>query len=101
MPYPHEESRQLTADEYNSLHPDFPQMNPARVLYIGGATRNYNCLAWSLGVQSSWIWPWPSGSPVSLDDFRKLYKDYGVNENTGPIDLWGKTGDDMKHGSIS
>jgi hypothetical protein len=105
MPYPHEPSRALTNAEFDSLRPDFPYVDWPDIYYwgaatpIGGRIPAYNCLAWSLGVQSSWIWPWADG-PVRQDQFYQLYSVYGVPQKSGPIDLWGKSGNDMKHGSI-
>jgi hypothetical protein len=101
MPYPHEPSRPLTEAEWNSLRPDFPQMDRKMVRYWGKATLDYNCLAWSLGIQSSWIWHWgPPERKVTLEDFYALYRTYWVTQKWGPIDLWGKADNDMKHGSI-
>jgi hypothetical protein len=62
---------------------------------LGPATKTYNCIAWSIGVQSSWVWP---GEKVS--DFDRLYGqngykrisklDYGHQGNVDKIVLYGK-----------
>jgi hypothetical protein len=67
---------------------------------IGGPPPVYNCLAWSLGYPYSWIWPWSPDKQVTLDDFYALYAQWGATQRGGPIGLWGKADNDMKHGSI-
>jgi hypothetical protein len=105
--YPHEPGRPLTDAEWNSLTRDFPYMNRSFVQYWGPATPIYNCLAWSLDIQTSWMWPWVGpDTKVTIDEFYTLYKSWGVFERATdpslatPITFSGILDNDMKHGAI-
>ncbi len=45
--------------------------------FLGPGTKKYNCIAWSLGITSRWVWP---GDRV--EDFDKLYEQYGYRRLT-------------------
>jgi hypothetical protein len=47
------------------------------------ATVTYNCICWSLGLNSSWVWPRGPGQPVTLADFDGLYSIYGYKRVAG------------------
>lgn len=50
----------------------------------GSATSTYNCLAYALGVTSTWIWPWGS-SDATLSEITKVLTDQGYNTRSpGP-----------------
>ncbi len=44
---------------------------------LAPATARYNCIGWSLGDTSSWVWPRQAGQPATLDDFDSLYAYHG------------------------
>jgi hypothetical protein len=44
---------------------------------MAAATTSYNCICWSLGLNSSWVWPRDAGEPVTLADFDVLYSAHG------------------------
>jgi hypothetical protein len=65
------------------------------------ATNRYNCLAWTLGITTSWIWPWAAGN-VRKVDFDDFYRNCGVvPAPTGTIAVFGLSANAMTHGSIS
>lgn len=45
---------------------------PDNYNYLAPATPSYNCLAWALQNQSSWVWPWVS-NPTSAEVDNYLY----------------------------
>lgn len=60
------------------------------------ASSTYNCIAWTVGVTSAWIWP-----GKSLIDFDTFYAGRGFTRSTGgPIAAWQLSGA-MTHGCIS
>jgi hypothetical protein len=76
-------------------------MNVAAVIVTDNATARYNCLAWTLGISTSWIWPWPPGN-VTKADFDTLYHNQGfVPSGSGSIAVFGINQNAMTHGSIS
>jgi hypothetical protein len=44
---------------------------------LAPATSAYNCIAWALGKEDSWIWPSAPGYAVSMADFDALFAFYG------------------------
>jgi hypothetical protein len=76
-------------------------MNVAAVVVTDEPTGRYNCLAWTLGITSSWIWPWTTLS-VAKAEFDLLYQSYGFTPaSSGPIAVFGLSLIEMTHGSIS
>jgi hypothetical protein len=62
---------------------------------IGPATQKYNCIAWSLGVTSRWVWPGTSLSAFDDLDSQFGYKrmskmDFSVQPGVEKIVLYGK-----------
>lgn len=89
-------ARDLTDDEKRILKGLFPQLQVDRVLVTAEATPVYNCIAWTLGITGSWVWP---GS--NLADFDALYARYGIKRIAdGYIAVWGNSPADLLHGSI-
>jgi len=54
----------------------FPKLESSYAV-IGHATKDYNCIAWSLGVTTKWVWP-----GTATDDFDKLDGQYGFRRMT-------------------
>lgn len=40
--------------------------------FLGPGSKKYNCIAWSLGITSKWVWPGDK-----LEDFDRLYEKSG------------------------
>lgn len=79
----------------------WPGMDMSRVYVTGEATDMYNCLGWTLGVQT-WVWPWrPKTRPVSIAEFDDLYTQLGHPlVERGPIAAYGILDSNMKHGAL-
>jgi hypothetical protein len=93
--------RALTALEQAQAKTYWPRMAVANVVVTDEPTEQYNCLAWTLGITTSWIWPWGSSS-VTKSQFDALYRSYGFSPATaGPIAAFGLSQAAMQHGSIS
>ncbi|MEM7247307.1 MAG: hypothetical protein AAF533_18335 [Acidobacteriota bacterium] len=74
--FPVQQPRRMTAQEqadYANILPTVP--NLANLWVLGPETQTYNCLAWSLGITFSWIWPWQGN--VSQAQFDLLYNALG------------------------
>jgi len=55
-------------------------MNVDRTIVTGEATQQYNCLAWSLGITSYWVWPWGSRNATN-DEMTAFLRRYGYQVN--------------------
>lgn len=76
-------------------------MNVGAVIVTGEPTNRYNCLAWTLGITTSWIWPWPTAN-MSKANFDIFYRSCGyVPAASGPIGVFGLNTAAMMHGSVS
>jgi hypothetical protein len=71
----------------------FPRLSKYDV--IGSATPKYNCIAWSLGVTSRWVWP--GTSLASFDDLNAQYgyrrmsrMDFSLEAGVEKVVLYGK-----------
>lgn len=94
-------TRSFTPKEEAQAKLAWPKMNTAGVVVTDEATPRYNCLAWTLGIATRWLWPWPPGA-VSKDDFDAFYLANGfVPSPTGPIAAFGLGPGKMTHGSVS
>jgi hypothetical protein len=60
----------------------FPRLGK-RFEVIAPATVTYNCIGWSLGNNSAWVWPRAAGVPCTLEDFDGLYGLYGFKRIAG------------------
>lgn len=67
--------RGLTNGEKNYARTRWPRMNIEGVIVSGEATDQYNCLAWTLGITSQWVWPWGNRDPTKTE-FDELYRSY-------------------------
>lgn len=108
--------RAPTSAEISMLLGWFPSLRPSSVLVLGESTKQYNCIAWSLGLTYAWINP-----PSPLSTFNALYNTaansvhspysglgWQANSNwntlaavspSAIIDGWGLDATDMTHGS--
>jgi hypothetical protein len=94
-------ARSLTAREEAIAQSAWPRMNTAAVVVTDEATSAYNCIAWTLGITTSWIWPWPS-QIVTKAEFDAFYTSNGfVPSGSGPVAVFGLNAGNMTHGSIS
>lgn len=57
----------------NALGTSFPYLKQDYEVW-GGSTPNYNCIAFSLGITTRWVWP-----GTTLADFDKLDGQYGYH----------------------
>jgi hypothetical protein len=60
----------------------------------------YNCMAWTLGITDTPVWPTPGIEPgyVPIADLDALYEKYGiVRDSFGHIAAWGLSDDRMAH----
>jgi hypothetical protein len=76
-------------------------MNVDGVVVTDEPTNRYNCLAWTLGITTSWVWPWGSRIPTKLE-FDDFYRSQGYSPAVaGPIAAFGLDLNSMTHASIS
>ena len=89
--------RKLTGAEKVRFKGYFPNLDTERAIVSGGPTSKYNCISWTVGVTTRWIWP---GS--NIQDFDKFYASHGCTRSSnGPIAIWGHELSNMTHGCIS
>ncbi len=90
-------ARQMTQAEKTRFKGYFPSLNVNQAVVTGEMTTVYNCISWTLGVTTRWIWPGPT-----IKDFDKVYNAAGfVRAANGPIAVWGSSLNAMTHGCIS
>ena len=90
-------ARKMTPAEKQRFKNYFPRLNVNRATVTGPTTHLYNCISWTLGITSRWIWP-----GTNISDFDKLYHRHGfVRSSNGPIAAWGHNQSKMTHGCIS
>lgn len=90
-------ARGMTNAEKKRFKGYFPNLNVSKAVVTGPATRQYNCLAWTLGITNRWVWP-----GQNMSDFDRLYGAAGfVRSSNGPIAAWGHSYSSMTHGCIS
>lgn len=73
---------------YQRLSSKFPNLTNKNHSIASPATDNYNCIAWSLGVNDRWMWPedldsfWPSvvAEADELEAVIQLYLDRGYDK---------------------
>src|SRR5690349_11125748 len=94
-------SRPLTPQEKTQAKGFWPNLDADRALVSAEADLMYNCLAWTLGITDSWVWPWGDRNATKAE-FDALYSSYGFNPAaSGEIAAFGVATDEMTHGSIS
>jgi hypothetical protein len=94
-------ARSLTPNEQVYAKQMWPNMDAAAVVVTDEPTLRYNCLAWSLGIQTSWIWPWGLAA-VSKAEFDVLYASFGfLPVSSGSVAAFGLGPDNMQHACVS
>ncbi|KFZ13841.1 hypothetical protein V502_06411 [Pseudogymnoascus sp. VKM F-4520 (FW-2644)] len=89
-------SRPVTDAEWDSLLPDFPNLDRSYTFWQAPETPLYNCIAWSMGINWTWIDP-----PSDQNSFTLLYKSLGFKpcaENLATVDGYALNGE-MTHAS--
>ena len=90
--------KDLTEDEKYHLLRVYPKIELDLVKVTDNETRNYNCIAWSLGLDDRWVNPLGS-----IESMVEYYKMYGCEETTivseQKIDLWATVDLKPRHGS--
>jgi hypothetical protein len=93
--------RPLTSQEEVQARQVWPRMNVDAVIVTDEATNRYNCLAWTLGITTSWVWPW-GGRDATKPEFDSFYGGYGFTPAaSGTIAAFGIDPDSMTHASIT
>lgn len=88
--------RPKTSTEQQRLRSYFQNLNTNHVMVSGEPSFIYNCVSWSVGITSCWLWP---GS--SLKEFDLFYSQFGYERSLrGPIALWGHDKDTITHVSV-
>jgi hypothetical protein len=96
--------RNLSRSESKKARKYFPNLDLSKVEVTGEATRSYNCLAWTLGITSVWLWPWARGRRrrVSETDFRGLYDIFARDlARKAHVAVFGTSTRAMTHASLS
>ena len=94
-------SRPLTPQEKVHARQVWPGMNADAVVVTDEATNRYNCLAWTLGITTSWVWPW-GGRNAMKTEFDAFYQNYGFSPAaSGTIAAFGLDLNSMTHASIT
>lgn len=94
-------TRTLTPQEKSQARQVWPRMNVDGVIVTDEATNRYNCLAWTLGITTNWVWPWGSRNATKAE-FDSLYRSYGFSPaGSGTIAAFGLNLNSMTHGSIT
>ena len=90
--------RKMTTAETARFKGYFPKLNVSRAVVTGASTKGYNCIAWTVGVTTRWIWP---GAHISdFDRFYNKFLEY-VRSSNGPVAAWGHGHSSMTHACIS
>lgn len=93
-------NRSLTPQETSHALSLWPNMNAGAVVVTDNATPRYNCLAWTLGVTTAWIWPWATAYATKLE-FDVFYRSRGFTPAAfGPIAVFGISLIEMTHGAL-
>lgn len=90
-------ARQMTPAEKQRFRGYFPSLNVDQAVVTGEATNSYNCISWTVGVTTQWLWP---GS--NLLNFDTFYRRFGLTRAAnGRVAAWGHATNNMTHGCIS
>jgi hypothetical protein len=76
--FPDERGRLSTPVERKS----FPHLGREYEV-LGPATKRYNCIAWSIGITTRWVWPAKPGKAATVGDFDQLYGSRGFRRVRG------------------
>ena len=92
--------RPLRPDEKSVLKGLFPLLNLETTMVRGEASDVYNCLAWTLGITTRWVWPWPKDRDATKAEFDALYRKQGLSPGkTGSVAGFGHSISAMTHGA--
>jgi hypothetical protein len=87
----------MTPAEEQEYRGYFPNLNTRTAIVTDEAIPIYNCIAWTVGVTSQWLWP---GSHIN--DFDLFYRRFGFGrEAQGQVAAWGHSAAGMTHGCVS
>lgn len=104
---------------YAANYPEFPLLKPDDAIKAANSSGYYNCISWSGGITSTWVWPpsWAStyscsGSDNDVSCFDNFYGNnparypgawtytrVGATVNNAVVDLWALNGN-YTHGSV-
>jgi len=88
----HSIGRNPTPSESRDAKSKYPRLVDGQWCVTGPATRAYNCIAWSLGLTSPWIWDQvdqagDNDTHVSVTDFDSFYASHGYVPSTSPANI--------------
>jgi hypothetical protein len=86
----------LTDAEWNTMPPDFPNLQRCQVRKQAAATSTYNCLAWTIDDTSRWWWVEADGNgdgKVSVSEMSAFYTSKGKSN----IAYYGPSTADVVH----
>lgn len=86
----------LTNAEWNTMPPDFPNLQRCQVRKQAAATSTYNCLAWTIDDTSRWWWVEADGNgdgKVSVSEMSAFYTSKGKSN----IAYYGPSTADVVH----
>lgn len=90
-------ARPMTAAEKQRFARLFPALDVDLAVVTGEFNPAYNCIAWTVGITTRWVWP--GGSIAAFDAF---YQGFGfIQAGDGPVAAWGLSTTHMTHGCIS
>lgn len=88
----------------NSL---FPNLKDGDAIASAPYSNAYRCISWSVGIWDQYIWP-PETYPgnTDLERFDAFYAEHGytrsgATSSNSVIDLWGASGNDYRHASVT
>lgn len=104
---------------YSTNYPEFPSLKADDAIKAAPSSGSYNCISWSGGITSTWVWPpsWAStyncsGSYSDVTCFDNFYANSPVrypgawnytrtsaNSTNALVDLWALNGN-YTHGSV-
>lgn len=104
---------------YAANYPEFPLLKPDDAIKAANSTGMYNCISWSGGITSTWVWPpsWSStyscsGADTDISCFDNFYGNNparypgawtytrtGATVNNAVVDLWALN-THFTHGSV-
>ncbi len=92
-------NRPMTNEEKIRFRRYFPKLDTNRSIVTDNVTEVYNCIAWTVKITSSWIWPGDN-----IMDFDAFYNRRGFvrspEEYACSIAAWGRNSSQMTHGSV-
>lgn len=109
----------VNSDVYNTNWPEFPSLKADDAIQAAPSSGYYNCISWSGGITSTWVWP-PSnystyncsGSYTDVACFDNFYSNNpvrypgawnytrdGATSANATVDLWALNGS-YTHGSV-